>query len=52
MTEYGRVNDTKKGWKTVNTEGSDTPIPLLDDMANAFRYQLVIVSGTVALKVR
>ena len=49
ITEYGSVKETKNGWKTVRVDGLATPIPVLDDMANALRCQLVMVSGTMAL---
>ena len=48
MTEYGRVSDTKNGWNTRRLAGDDTPIPVVDDTANALAYQVVRVSGTFA----
>ena len=49
MTEYGRVKDTKKGWKAVMATGADTPSPVLLFVQNAEPCHEVIVCGSSSL---
>lgn len=49
ITEYGRVRETKKDWKTLSEVGFEMPSPAESDIANALAVHLVIVSGTLAI---
>ena len=45
--EYGRLVDTKNGWKTFNFEGCFVkPNPVSESIENPVIIQDVIVSGT------
>lgn len=50
--EYGKLVDMKKGWNTLNLDGSlDNPNPVSGSMENPEMIQEVIVSGTFFVKV-
>ena len=47
ITEYGRFNDKKKGWKTRILVALATPMPADFEIPNALAYHEVMVSGTL-----
>jgi hypothetical protein len=52
LIEYGRLVDTKKGWKTFNFEGRVVrPRPVTGSTENPVMTHEVIVSGTFLVKV-